>query len=59
MNRMKRGDWSGIYMIIVVIIAAVLVLTLVKPLFVQAADSSRSNLGYSSDLVRAALSTLW
>ncbi|MFA5246958.1 MAG: hypothetical protein WC408_03670 [Candidatus Micrarchaeia archaeon] len=56
---MKRGDWSGIYMIIVVIIAAVLVLTLVKPLFVQAADSSRSNLGYSSDLVRAALSTLW
>ena len=52
---MRRGDWSGIYMIIVVIIAAVLVITLIKPLFSQAADTSQTNLGYGSDLVRAAL----
>ena len=52
---MRRGDWSSIYMIIVVIIAAVLILTLVKPLFVQAAQSSQSNLGASSDYVRSVL----
>jgi hypothetical protein len=55
---MRRGDWSGIYMIIVVIIAAVLVITLVKPLFSQAAETSRSNLGYSTEYVRAALGFL-
>ncbi|MFA6329527.1 MAG: hypothetical protein WCX64_02475 [Candidatus Micrarchaeia archaeon] len=52
---MRRGDWSGIYMIVVVIIAAVLVITLVKPLFASAAETSASNLGYSTNYVQAAL----
>jgi len=52
---MRRGDWSGVYMIIVVIIAAVLVITLVKPLFASAAETSQSNLGYGTEYVRAAL----
>ncbi len=53
---MKRGsEWSSVYMLIVVIIAAVLVLTLVKPMFRQAAETTRQNAGMASDLVRAAL----
>ena len=55
---MRRGDWSGVYMIVVVIIAAVLVLTLIKPMFASAAETSQSNLGYSSDYVRACLGLL-
>jgi len=54
-SKVRRGDWSGIYMIIVVIIAAVLVITLVKPLFAQAAETSQTNLGYGTEYVRAAL----
>ena len=52
---MKRGEWSSVYMIIVIIIAVVLVLTLVKPMFQQAAETSRTNLGYTTNLVQAAL----
>jgi hypothetical protein len=52
---MKRGDWSGIYMVIVVIIAAVLVITLVKPMFQQAAATSSQNLGYGMNYVASAL----
>jgi len=52
---MRRGDWSGVYMIVVVIIAAVLAITLIKPLFASAAQTSQTNLGYGTDYVRAAL----
>jgi len=52
---MKRGDWSGLYMVIVVIIAAVLVITMVKPMFQQAAEASRQNMGYGTGLIRSAL----
>ena len=49
---MKRGDWTPIYMLIVVIIAAILIITLVKPLFRGAADAASQNLGAASNLVR-------
>ena len=49
---MKRGDWSGVYMVIVVIIAAVLVVTLIKPLFQGAAATSSQNMGYANGLVQ-------
>lgn len=42
---MKRGaDWSPVYMIIVVIIAAVLVFTLIKPIFQGASSTASGNL---------------
>ena len=51
-SKMKRGDWSGVYMVIVVIIAAVLVVTLIKPLFQGAAATSSQNMGYANGLVQ-------
>ncbi len=42
---MKRGsDWSPIYMLLVVVIAAILIITLIKPVFQNASSSAASNL---------------
>ncbi|MEK6923988.1 MAG: hypothetical protein AABW54_01995 [Candidatus Micrarchaeota archaeon] len=42
---MKRGsDWSPIYMLLVVIIAAILIITLIKPAFQSAAGTASGNL---------------
>lgn len=42
---MKRGsDWSPVYMLLVVVIAAILIITLIKPIFANTAGSAGSNL---------------
>lgn len=52
---MKRGDWTPIYMLIVVIIAAIVILAIVKPLFRGAAETAGQNLGAASGIARGAL----
>ena len=49
---MKRGDWTPIYMLLVVIIAAVLFVALIKPTFQSAATTASQNLGAASGLAR-------
>lgn len=52
---MKRGsDWSPLYMLIVVIIAAILIITLIKPIFQQSAVTASQNLGASREVARTA-----
>ncbi len=49
---MKRGDWTPIYMLIVVIIAAIILISVVKPMFSDAARSAGSNLAAAGGLAR-------
>jgi len=53
---MKRGsDWSPIYMLIVVVIAAILIITLIKPIFQQSAVTASQNIGQANQVARSAV----
>jgi membrane protein implicated in regulation of membrane protease activity len=54
---MKKGaaEWTPIYMLVVMIIAAILVVTLVKPMFRRAAATSSQNLNEAQTVGQAAL----
>lgn len=52
---MKRGsDWSPLYMLIVVIIAAILIITLIKPIFQQSALTASQNIDAGKQAARTA-----
>ncbi len=55
-SRARRGasEWTPIYLLLVMIIAAILVITLVKPLFRQAAEQSRETLEEAETIARTA-----
>lgn len=48
---MKRGDWTPIYMMLVVLIAAIVIIALIKPIFSGAAGSASQNLGAARGVV--------
>ncbi len=50
----KGQGWTPIYLLIVMIIAAVLIITLVKPLFRQSAISAEENLGEAGGIAKSA-----
>lgn len=51
----RRGQgWTPIYLLIVLIIAAVLIITLVKPLFRQASLSAEENIGEAAGIAKSA-----
>lgn len=58
---MKKGaaEWTPIYMLVVLIIAAVLVLTLVKPLFKRALGGAEENVEEAQTAAKAALFVGW
>lgn len=60
MNRKFRGstEWTPIYMLIVMVIAAVLIYTLVKPILSRASDVAVGNLEESRSLVSTAVMLL-
>ncbi len=53
----KKGasDWGTIYLLVVVAIAAVLIVTFVKPLFKSAGESAEENLDTARNVAGAAL----
>gem|GEM_PF-1308029 len=54
-DSLKRGsDWSPLYMLIVVVIVAILIITLVKPIFQQSAVTASQNIGASGQAARSA-----
>ncbi|MBI5636270.1 hypothetical protein HY993_04880 [Candidatus Micrarchaeota archaeon] len=56
---MRRGsDWTPVYMIIVIVIAAILFISLVKPLFANAQSSSQTNLDQAKGFAKGALFAL-
>ncbi len=54
---MKRGgsEWTPIYMLVVLVIAAVLIMTLIKPLFRRAAASTEESAETVATVAGAAL----
>jgi competence protein ComGC len=50
----KGQGWTPIYLLIVLIIAAVLIITLIKPLFRQAAISAEENVGEAGSVAKSA-----
>lgn len=53
---MKRGsDWSPIYMLLVVAIVAILIITLIKPVFQNAAEASTSTTNAARNVAAGAL----
>ena len=51
----RRGQgWTPIYLLIVMIIAAVLIVTLVKPMFRQASMSAEENIGEAENVAKTA-----
>ncbi len=51
----RRGQgWTPIYLLIVMIIAAVLIITLVKPMFRQASMSASENVNQAGDIAKTA-----
>ncbi|MBI5229313.1 hypothetical protein HY991_04330 [Candidatus Micrarchaeota archaeon] len=57
---MKRGsEWTPIYMLLVIIIAAVLIITLIKPALQYAAAQASENLGEAGTAAKGALFSLF
>jgi uncharacterized membrane protein len=54
LKKRKGQSWTPIYLLIVMIIAAVLIITLVKPLFRQAAISAEENVDTASEIAKSA-----
>ena len=53
---MKKGsEWTPIYMLIVIIIAAVLLVTLVKPMLQYAAAQASENIDQAGTVAKGAL----
>lgn len=54
---MKKGaaEWTPIYMLVVMIIAAILIVTLIKPMFRRAAASTSGATQEIQDIGKAAL----
>ncbi len=50
----KGQGWTPIYLLIVMIIAAVLIITLIKPMFRQAAMSAEENIGEAASVAKTA-----
>ena len=48
---MKRGDWTPVYMLIVAIIAVIMILTFIKPVFQNAATTATANAATASKAV--------
>ncbi|MFH1750083.1 MAG: hypothetical protein ABH863_00215 [Candidatus Micrarchaeota archaeon] len=48
------SDWTPIYMLIVMVIAAVLIYTLIKPILNRASDVASGNLEESKNLINTA-----
>ncbi|PIO02341.1 hypothetical protein COX85_01185 [Candidatus Micrarchaeota archaeon CG_4_10_14_0_2_um_filter_55_9] len=55
MKRKGASDWGSIYLLVVVAIAAVLLVTFVKPLFKSAGETAQENLDTARDVAGAAL----
>ncbi len=55
MKRRGSTEWTPIYMVIVLVIAAILVLTLVTPLIRQAGNVAGSNLEEARTVAKSAL----
>lgn len=50
-----RGQWGPIYMLIVVVIAAVLLITLIKPIVIRASQSASETIDSAEVVAKAAL----
>ncbi len=48
------SDWTPIYMLIVMVIAAILIYTLAKPILNRASDVASGNLEESKNLIKTA-----
>ncbi|HLC48478.1 MAG TPA: hypothetical protein VJI13_05370 [Candidatus Norongarragalinales archaeon] len=48
------SDWTPIYMLIVMVIAAILIYTLIKPILNRASDAASGNLEESRNLINTA-----
>ncbi len=48
---MKGSEWTPIYLMIVLIIAAILLVEVIKPVMKQAASTASSNLAQSNNLI--------
>ena len=55
MKRRGSTEWTPIYMLIVLIIAAILIFTLAKPLIRQAGNVAGSNLQEARTIAKSAL----
>mgnify|MGYP001558284996 len=52
------SEWTPIYMLIVMVIAAILIFTMLKPILRGASDTASGNLAESKSLVGTAISML-
>ncbi|MBI3587588.1 hypothetical protein HY095_00140 [Candidatus Micrarchaeota archaeon] len=53
---MKRGsDWSPVYMVIVAVIALIVIVSLIKPIFANSASQAAGNINAASDFARGAI----
>ncbi|MFH1545399.1 MAG: hypothetical protein ABIE23_04935 [archaeon] len=41
----EQSEWNSVYMLIILIIAALLLITVIKPMFQQAGEISKKTLG--------------
>ncbi len=55
MKRRGSTEWTPIYMLIVLVIAAILILTLAKPLIRQAGNVASGNLQEARTVAKSAL----
>lgn len=53
-KKRKGQGWTPIYLLIVLVIAAVLIITLVKPMFRQASLSAEENIGEAESIAKSA-----
>ena len=55
LGKRKGSEWTPIYMLIVMVIAAILIFTLVKPILRQASDTASSNLDQARAAAKSAI----
>jgi hypothetical protein len=56
---MKRGDWTPVYMLIVAIIAVILIMTFIKPVFQNAGSATTANAQAASKAVTGGFALLF